>query len=189
MILGVVVIVIAGFLGWVSNAHFDGVLDLHIGAEAPIWFFIAEGLIDWCCMSLAMILAGVIVVRRRFRIVDVIGTQALARYPSLLSVAVLLPAPVREGFNRVIEFAISKSAQGSTPVDIGGMDVLFMGVVMLVTLLVIVWMVALMYRGYAVSCGTRGGKGIVSFIIGIIAAEILSKVVILTLVANLDRPI
>jgi hypothetical protein len=40
----------------------------------------------------------------------------------------------------------------------------------------LVWMVALMYRAYSVSCNTKGGKAIGSFIAALIIAEILSIV-------------
>ena len=45
-------------------------------------------------------------------------------------------------------------------------------------LAVVVWVVVLMYRGYAVSCDLRGSRAILSFIAAVVAAEIVSKVVI-----------
>ena len=38
------------------------------------------------------------------------------------------------------------------------------------------WTVVLMYKAYSVSCNIKGAKAIVSFIIGLIIAEVLSKV-------------
>lgn len=40
------------------------------------------------------------------------------------------------------------------------------------------WMVYLMYKGYSVSCNVKGGRGIGTFIGGLFAGEILSKLCI-----------
>ena len=45
---------ITGVLGYAGNTHFDGVLDVHSGPEAPIWIFIAEGLINWLSLSVVL---------------------------------------------------------------------------------------------------------------------------------------
>ncbi|MHC4215637.1 MAG: hypothetical protein ACYSWP_19995, partial [Planctomycetota bacterium] len=49
--LGMGVIVASAFLGWLGTTHFDGVLDLHIGFEAPVWVFFAEGILNWLCLA------------------------------------------------------------------------------------------------------------------------------------------
>jgi len=45
----------------------------------------------------------------------------------------------------------------------------------IVNLLMLVWMVALMYRAYATSCNLKGARAIVSFIAVIIIAEFLAR--------------
>jgi hypothetical protein len=46
LLTGLAAIVITALLGSVGNVHFDGVLDMHIGAKAPLWFFVVEGFMD-----------------------------------------------------------------------------------------------------------------------------------------------
>ena len=41
-----------------------------------------------------------------------------------------------------------------------------------------VWMVALMYRGFATSCIVRGARSTVAFIIAVVASEIMSELMI-----------
>ena len=55
--LGLAFIFAAGLLGWTVNGHLDGVLDFHVGRQAPVWLFLVEGFIDW--LSLALVLWGV----------------------------------------------------------------------------------------------------------------------------------
>jgi hypothetical protein len=88
---GVVAIVVAGWIGMASNTHFDGVLDVHSGVVPRFPFFMAEGFIDWLCLAAVLFVMGKIVSRTSFRLVDVFGTQALARWPTLFTTLVTLP--------------------------------------------------------------------------------------------------
>jgi len=174
LLVGLAVILVTAFLGSLSNTHFDGVLDVHTGRAAPLWFFLTEVLIDWLCLSVVLLIAALFVSRSSFRIVDVFGTQALARAPHLLSVLAVLP----KGSNRFAEYLLSKITQQAPTTTIKSTDILFFVAGTIVMLLMIIWMVVLMYRAYAISCNVKGGKAVSSFIAGLIIAEILSKLAI-----------
>ncbi len=72
--IGVALILAAGLLGSLSNSHFDGVLDFHTGAAAPLWMFICEGSIDWLVLSSVLLLCGKVICRTRGCVLDVFGT-------------------------------------------------------------------------------------------------------------------
>jgi hypothetical protein len=199
LLLGLAIILISVFVGSFSNTHFDGVIDVHIGREAPMWFFLAEGLIDWVCMVVPLFFFGLIVSRSSFRTIDVFGTQALARWPYLITAAVMLPdanqrvlvyimskliqtAFPADANQRVIAYLMSKLIQTAPAAAISSIDVLIFGFAMFVTVLMTIWMVALMYRAYAVSCNIKGARAVVTFIVSLIGAEVLSKIAILLLV-------
>jgi hypothetical protein len=180
LLSGLVIMLIAAYLGSLGNVHFDGVLDLHIGKNMPLWFFFAEVMIDWLCLSIVLLIAAFIVSRSSFRIIDIFGTQALARVPYLLATLVALP----KGVVRFSEYLAAKAMQKPITGEIQNTDVLFFVVMVIVSLLMLVWMVVLMYRAYSVSCNIKGGKAIGSFIAGLIIAEILSKLAIWLLVTQ-----
>jgi hypothetical protein len=48
-------------------------------------------------------------------------------------------------------------------------------------ILIVCWVVFLMYKAYVVSCNLRGPRAVLSFIVAVIAAEILSKAVLYSL--------
>lgn len=177
LLAGLVIILISGFVGSLSNTHFDGVLDVHTGTAAPIWFFLAEGLINWICMVVPLFFFGLIVSRSSFRIIDVLGTQALARWPYLITAITMLPDANR----RVIEYLMSKLTQTAPAAAINYIDVFVFGFAMILAIFMAVWMVALMYQAYVVSCNIRGAKAVVTFIVSIIMAEVLSKIAIFLL--------
>jgi hypothetical protein len=178
LLLGLAIILISAFVGSFSNTHFDGVLDLHTGAAAPMWFFLVEGLIDWVCMVVPLFLFGLIVSRSSFRTIDVLGTQALARWPYLIAALAMLP----NANKRVLEYLMSKLIQTAPAAAINPADVLIFGFAMILLIFTLIWMVALMYRAYTVSCNIKGARAIVTFIVGLIAAEAISKFAMFLLV-------
>ena len=177
LLSGLVIILLSAFVGSLGNTHFDGVLDVHTGLKAPLWCFFAEGLINWVCMAIPLFFFGLIVSRSSFRAIDVLGTQALARGPYLIAAVAMLPDANR----RSGEYLMAKLTQAAPTVAVNYADVLIFAFAMIVIILMVVWMVALMYRAYAVSCNIRGAKAIATFIVSLIGAEVLSKGVILQL--------
>ncbi len=174
LLIGLAITLITAYLGSLSNTHFDGVLDLHIGKAAPLWFFLTEVLIDWLCISVVLLIAGFIVSHSSFRIIDVFSTQALARAPYLFAAIAVMP----KGFVRFAEYLASKAMQQAPTSTIQNSDALFFVLGTVVVILMLVWMVTLMYRAYSVSCNVKGGRAVGSFIAGLIIAEILSKTAI-----------
>jgi len=177
LLSGLVIILATAFVASLGNTDFDGVLDVHTGLEAPLWFFFAEGLINWACMAVPLFFFGLIVSRSSFRAIDVLGTQALARGPYLIAAVVMLP----DGNRRIGEYLMAKFTQSAPPVAINYIDALIFAFAVIVIIMMAVWMVALMYRAYAVSCNIKGAKAIITFIVSLIGAEVLSKAVILRL--------
>ena len=64
--LGLAAILLAGLIGSLSHTHFDGVLDTHSGTQAPLWAVLSEGIIDWLCLGLMLLLLGRLISRTSF---------------------------------------------------------------------------------------------------------------------------
>ncbi|MBN2308097.1 MAG: DUF3887 domain-containing protein [Candidatus Hydrogenedentes bacterium] len=185
--LGLAIILVTGFLGSLSNSHFDGVLDFHTGAPAPLAAFLVTGIINWACMGIALYLAGLIASKTRPRLLDVAGTQALARTPVLLTALVAL-LPGYQRYSTALATQLSTLAQGTPMTDpmalllpegTSAADLATFAAVVFVALVAVVWMVALMYRAFAVSCNLRGVRGAVAFIPGLVAAWAASKALVI----------
>jgi hypothetical protein len=177
--IGLAAMLLAGLVGALGNTHFDGVLDTHTGARAPLWFFLAEGIIDWLCLGTVLLVLGLVVSKTTFRALDVLGTQALARWPSLLLALLMLPGAVRRFGTQLVAWISQPEARHAINIP----DAIVFGVVVLASIPVLCWMVYLMYKAYSVSCNVKGGRGIGSFIGGLFAAEVLSKLCIVLVLA------
>lgn len=173
--VGVAAVLAAGLVGSLSNSHFDGVLDFHTGAPAPLWVFVSEGLIDWIALAVLLLVGGKIISRSRFRLLDVFGTQAMARFPALITALVaLLP-----GYRRYAGHLAAQYVKTLPDVRTLPADPAVFGITVIVVILMTVWMVALMYRAYSVSCNVAGGKAVGVFIVALLLAEVASKLLVI----------
>jgi len=172
---------ISTFIGFLGSTHFDGVLDVHTGLEAPLWVFLAEGIIDWLTIAIPLFFFGLIVSTSSLRMIDVLGTQALARWPYLITAIVMLP----EANRRVGAYLAVRFGLAAAPAAINYIDMFIFGFAIIVGILMAIWMVALMYRAYVVSCNIKGVRAIITFIVSLIGAEVLSKLSILLLFERL----
>lgn len=180
LLLGVGGIIVTGLIAFLGNTRFDGVLDFHMGGlpKLPIWVFVSEGLLSWLIMAVLLLTGGKMISSSRVRSLDVLGTQALARFPCLVTALFgLLPGARRFAQNLNANYLGSAQAVETCPLD----GIMF-GVSILVTLLMIIWMVALMYRAYAVSCNVSGRKAIGTFIVALLIGEAVSKVSLIYLI-------
>ncbi len=184
LFMGVVFILVTSILGSISNTHFDGVLDVHSGLAAPAWFFVAEGLIDWLSLAVVLALFGLLLRQLSFRMIDIFGTQALARWPHIITAIVALTP----GYQRYSVYIANKVLKTGPAVTIYDTDILFFALGIIVLLCMAIWMVVLMYKAYSVSCNLKGAKAIFSFIAGLIIAEILSKLGIWWLFTTYVKP-
>lgn len=151
---------------------FDGVVDVHITGIKPIINHAGMMCINLLSMILFLLISGIILSGNAFRIIDVVGTQMLAKAPFLLVVLT--------GF-------IIEPQTGEVMMEAAGradVSELFTGKIILliiISVLATIWSVSLMYKSYSICFHLSGTKSVVSFIICFILAETVSKVLILSL--------
>ena len=160
---GLACMALTAWLGGIFDFRFTGVISFQRTAPAPLWHAIAQGLMAWAIPSALLYIGGRLISRSRVRPIDVFGTQALARAPGLLIALIVMLPPFRDLITALI-------AQGSSNLSIAQLALL--SSVGLVLILLLVWMVLLMYRAFAVSCNVAGGRAIAVFIAAIALGEI-----------------
>jgi hypothetical protein len=175
--IGLTAILLSGMLNFYGQTHFDGVLDVHLqGLETRISVFICEGLIDWLTLSLLFFAGGLLFSKSAIRLIDVAGTQAMARWPLLIGsfAALLIP------HEHVIHYLLSKAFQTGTETvpDVLGYEYILFGLLTIIVLATIIWMILLMFRGFSIACNLKGNKATALFIVILLLAEGLSKYLI-----------
>ena len=167
LLLGLAILLLTGSMAYLGHVRFDGVLDLHlISSTAGTGFsvFLAEQVLNWLSL------------RKDFRVTDLLGTQAVARYPALLVAALALIMPTTD----VTRYVAYQFLGVGEPVQLSILSIIAFGVFLLLSLVLMCYMYYLMYRAFRVSTGIGGAKGIILFLTGLLVAEVISKAVLLS---------
>jgi hypothetical protein len=176
LILGLTLMVLSAVGGWYGGINFDGVIDMHITQfNHKLQTHIIEVITVWFLFAAVLFATGTIVSKSRIRIIDVFGTQALARWPFLLMVVITLL------FNadKVSQHLMWVYLGIGEPADPSAVDYVLYGFYILFTLIFAIWAIYLMYKAYSVSCNVKGARGIISFIAALFIAWPLSKYVLM----------
>jgi hypothetical protein len=64
-------------------------------------------------------------------------------------------------------------------------DAVMFGATVVIMLLALIWMIRLMYSGYSISCDPQREKAVRTFVIGLVIAEIISKVIIVGIITGI----
>ncbi len=174
---GIPVMALISYIAYHSNVYFDGALDIHVGAAqqtAPYLLHAFYQLCAWSSLSLVFYITGRIVTKTSVRLIDIIGTLALSQAP-LIFAALWGFIPFSH-----VDFG-NPDIQSLTVNDLIGIfteNFLPLMISALVMVVFNVWSIILKYNAYSVSANVKGVKGGVSFAVALIAAEILSKILI-----------
>ncbi len=168
LLLGIGAMLVTAVACFLEKQHLDGVVDVHGPMGSPVYMFLLEPLIDWACLVIPLYIFGSILSTSAIRFIDVAGTSALARYPLFFVVlASLLTPTMTHDPSKLVQVIMTNSGL-----------LLQLILLALVTLPFTVWTVALMYNAYSLSANVKGAKAIMSFIASILIAEIISKIII-----------
>jgi len=151
-------------ISFFSHAHFDGVIEMHTsGHAAPVMVYLIEQIIDWALAVLLFYPGGLLFSRSSIRFIDVAGTMALARWPMI--------------FVSVIAFGIVSPDSDSVKVVLSHITPLSIALTF-VCLIFSIWMIALMYNAFRLSCNMKGEKAAFVFIPTLLIAEIASHIIL-----------
>lgn len=170
--IGIIAIVVSAVLNFLSGTHFDGVLDVHFGnTDGYSKLFMLEGLVNWVSFALLLFVSGKIFSSSSIRFIDVFGTISMARWPLFIVSLLALVIP----HESVDQFIMAKALNMNASVTVQTYEIVLFVILSLVMILVTVWIIILMYRAYSVSCNLKGAKGVWTFIVALLLAEVISK--------------
>ncbi len=144
------------------NVRFDGAVDLHIGARRVGWTTaFADQLVAWPLTAL-ILWGGTVISNRRARLFEMVAVVGAARLPTLISACMTVAVvgdPTR--FDPTSNAALVLVAT-SVP---------FVG-----------WLFITLLSGFRAASGNHGRQLAASFAVGVVIAEVVSKIVLRSLV-------
>lgn len=172
--LGILCALVSSVLAYLFNTRFDGVLDIHFSINTTYFPLLSEQFINMFSIVSIFYLTGLMMRAGNFRFIDLAGTMILARAP--LVVAPLFNA---SGVFINIQQSLLNGAQPESVLK--SVNIIFLIAVSLLLIVILVWYISLLYKAYRISTNLKSGKAIGSFIVAIILAEALSKILIYNL--------
>jgi flagellar biosynthesis protein FliQ len=104
-----------------------------------------------------------LIISKKFRFIDILGTMTLAKFPYIILAIIGFFVEIPDMSNLMHD---PYSVFQSVPFDI----------LLALSLPVTIWYIILIYNAFRVSCDISGSKLTVGLIVGLLVAEILSKI-------------
>ena len=171
MALGWAIMIATAVTGYFSNTHLDGVIGAGFGLPAPLWLYLVEAAVAWLSLCLTLFIAARIVSKTSFRLVDLMGTQALARAPMFIVPFLGFP----EAGRKVTRYLLYRTLGLGEETTATYADIVLFILITIIMILVVIWMIVLMYNSYKVSCNLKGTKAGVSFTLALILAQAIAS--------------
>jgi hypothetical protein len=156
LVFGLFAMFITAVVAFYGRIHFDGAIDLHVGAVTSYWLYLAEPLVDWFTVAVVFYLTGLILSKSKIRLIDFLGTTALARVAMLPGACIALLRPIQ-----------NLSPENLTPLAVA---------LSLLLLFPAIWLIVLLYNAFTMSANLKGTRAVSGFVVGLLSAEIISKI-------------
>lgn len=173
LLLGILILLATAVVGFFSHTHFPDLISVKIGAHFPLGYFILQGLINWLVFSIVLYLLALVFSSSSVRIVDVFGTQAMARLPYFIVAFFSFPGSL----DRFTKYMLWSTMHQGTEVALSTLDMVVAITFMVMSLLLTIWMVVLMVNAYRVSANLKGTKLVVTFLIAFVASMVATLLI------------
>lgn len=173
IIVGLAFTLIGGSLGFVFNARFDGAIDLHFVEKVSLYQPILEIVINILCTTVLLFIVGKII-NPKTRIIDVFLTSMIARIPYYIITFFNANSKAY-----TISQGILNMVRPSKTNNFSSTDILYLLLMSFAIIASLIWFIVLLFNGFKTAVNAKGTKHVLLFIVAIIVAEIISKIIII----------
>lgn len=176
LITGLLAALAGILLAWQFYSRNDGVLDLHYTNEKIFWKTVCDQLLNG--FSLLIFLIPVTKwMNRKTRVIDLVNAFLISRIPMYFLTLGNVGGVLSGAGEKMKNAALNQQM-----ISLNGVEWTMLILFGLLSILMIVWSVALLYNGYKVASNAKGARAIILFILALLFAEIVSKVLIIWLI-------
>jgi hypothetical protein len=172
-VVGLIVTLIGGYLGFIFNARFDGVIDLHFVEKVSLYQPILEIGINILCTTVLLFIVGKII-NPKTRIIDIFLTSMIARIPYYI--ITLFNANSKA---YTISQGILNLVKSNKINPLSSTDIFYLLLMSFAIIASLIWFITLLFNGFKTAVNAKGTKHILLFIGAIVIAEIISKILII----------
>lgn len=160
--------IIMSGLGVIANVYYDGIIGfimpvgLKIAMKPNFWLLLYQNAIGIIALALLFLAAAFLFKQKGIRAIDFLGTVALARYPLLISITLIL---------------LERLYQGSPVDDVSGTIELHFSIVGTISNLIfmacMIWQIMTYFFALREASGLEGKRLWYGFIIAILLGEVI----------------
>lgn len=172
LVFGILALLVACGISTLLNGRFDGVLDLHFVEKTNFVTSLLDLIIGTISITILLFIIGKII-NKKTRIIDILALSLIAKIPFYF----LLLFNINNKMLLVSEKLLQGITQNRTS-NIETSEMLLIVFSGIATLSSLIWSFILMFNGFKTATNLKDTKHILLFIIAIIIAEILSKILI-----------
>ncbi len=168
--IGLLAIITTAIIAYYTNTNFPDIISVKTGSHLSLLHSITQDIVNWLVMSILLYVAALLFSSSKVRFLDILGTQALARFPYII--ASLLGCS--KALKRFSDFLLWQYLEQGEPIEITSTESLLAIITLVALILLTIWLITLMFNAFKVSANLKGNKLIAIFIVMLIVATISS---------------
>jgi hypothetical protein len=172
--IGMLGMLVAGYLGYLSKTNFDGLLNAHAGKQLAWYVHLLGPALSIATISVWFAVFALIFSKSKVRMVDIIGTQCFAFLP-MVPVGAMGFFKVVEEFGNQMQQVVQNPGQ---QLHISPSLLIGFLVVTVLVLLFVIWSAVWIYNGYKVASNLPNKFLIPVYISGLIFGMIIPKYIL-----------
>lgn len=171
LLLGLVIIIATAFVASFSNTHFPDPVSVKIGQSAPFLYYLLQSIANWLVLSCILFIMAKLSSGSSIRIIDVFGTQALARLPYFFASFTGFATVLVKFSNYLLWVTLKKG----NDIVISNFEIFAAILLLIITLFSTIWLVVLSYNAFYVSTNLKGFKSIIIYVVSLLISVIITS--------------
>lgn len=170
LLIGLGILLLTSIIGFFSNTHFPDTISVKINYESSIFYFILQNLSNWIIISFLLYIMAIIFSKTSIRMIDVFGTQALARFPYLIASFLGFSVSV----NKFAKYILWTTFQIGEHIELTIMNILSAIILIILAFILTIWLIVLIFNAFTVSTNIKGRQSVWIFIIALISSMVIT---------------
>lgn len=172
---GITLTILGSFIGYLMNARFDGIFDMHLVENISLFEPLVDNLLNTLTLFIVFFAFGK-TINPKTRAVDLLTVSLISRIPIYLISLANIGGVIDRATQNILTGIDFDNLQNPPQFEMQDMTVML--VFTLFSIALLIWMIALLWNGFRVATNTKGTRNIVIFAFLFILAYVVSKILI-----------
>src|SRR5690554_3097774 len=175
LIFGISATLLGSLVGYLMNARFDGIIDMHLVREVQFQTILIDNIINTLVLFILFFVFGKII-NPKTRAIDMLNVSMICRIPMYLVALGNIGGYLERATQSMLNGIDLDNLQNIPQFEM--LDLFVILIFSVVSIGFLVWMIVLLWKGFKTATNTKRTRDIIIFIMLFILAEVLSKYLI-----------